>query len=89
MRARDSLFVRRCSAALLLCLALLGGDARAARAEVMPQMVADADVMSDSAPVMGDCRPCAHCYTGPVSTVQGFSAESKEQIGRASCRERV
>jgi hypothetical protein len=67
--------------ALLLFLALLGVDARASvpSAEVVHQMVAATEATSESAPAMGDFRPCAYCYAGPATTVHGFSGESKEQ----------
>lgn len=66
---------------MLLLVGLFGLDARAAlpSADVLPQMMAEADVMSDRMPAMGDCTPCAYCYSGPASTVQGFSGESKER----------
>jgi hypothetical protein len=78
----EALTLRRCiSGVMLLFIALLGADVRAAapRAEVMPQMTAGTEVMPHGAPAMGDCMPCAYCYTGPASTVQGTSGESKEQ----------
>ena len=73
--------MRRGIGGLMLLVALLGIDARAAtsNADAMPQMVADADMMSHRMPVMGDCTPCAYCYSGPALTIQGFSGESKER----------
>jgi hypothetical protein len=70
---------------MLLFAALLGIDVHAAmpRADVMPQMVADTEAMSHAGPAMGDCMPCAHCYTGPAPTVQSNSGESKEHDAQA------
>ena len=81
MQPLSSLAMRYGIGGLLVFVALLGIDARAgtSSADAMPQMVAHTDVMSDRMPALGDCVPCAYCYTGPASTVQGFSGESKER----------
>ena len=86
MQLPETLTLRcRISGVVLLFIALLGIDAHAgaSRAEVMPQMVADTEVMPHHTPAMGDCMPCAYCYTGPASTVQTTSGESKEQDEQA------
>ena len=81
MQPSKSLALRYYISGLLLLVAMLGIDTRAAAplADAMPQMMADTDVVSDRTPAMGDCMPCAYCYSGPMSTVQGFSGESREQ----------
>lgn len=63
------------SAWVLVCLALLGGGARASvptLQEVRPAMV------SPSMPMASDRMPCATCCIAPAPSTHGFNGEGKE-----------
>ncbi|MBI2752372.1 MAG: hypothetical protein HYX46_02490 [Betaproteobacteria bacterium] len=67
------------SFALLVCLALLGGGARAsapAIQEARPVMVSA--MASPSVPMASDRMPCATCCIAPAPSTHGFNGEGKE-----------
>lgn len=71
----------RCVRSVMLLFVALGTHVHASvpQAAGLPQMVVDTVMASDRMPAMDDCVPCAYCYSGPVSSVQGFSGEAKER----------
>ena len=74
------------SFALLVCLALLGGGARAsapAIQEARPAMVST--MAAPSMPMASDRMPCAVCCIAPAPSTHGFSGEGKEPESPAWC----
>jgi hypothetical protein len=64
---------------VLVCLALLGGGARAfapTLLEVRPMMVSA--MASPSMPTVSDCMPCAVCCIAPAPSTHGFNGEGNE-----------
>ena len=67
------------SAWVLVCLALLGGGARASAPtlqEARPLMVST--MTSPSMPMASDRMPCATCCIAPAPSTHGFNGEGKE-----------
>ena len=81
MRPLDRLFSWRTlsGGALLLCLVLLGGGARASTPAIQEVRTAMASAMAaPSMPMASDRMPCATCCLAPAPSTHGFNGEGKE-----------